>query len=956
MNRLFTMNHQSLTRLMQGCLFFLLSNVAVAQPKLIEKIEKGSNPFQIPYEKYQLSNGLTLLLHEDHSDPVVHVDVTYHVGSSREEEGRSGFAHFFEHMMFQGSDHVGDEEHFKFVSAAGGTLNGTTNTDRTNYFETLPSHELELALWLEADRMGFLLDAVTQKKFEIQRATVKNERGQNYDNRPYGLVNERVNQILFPRGHPYSWPTIGYLEDLDRVDVNDLKRFFLRWYGPNNATITIAGDFEVKKALDMVQKYFGGIPSGPEVKPLQTVQTVLKEDLYISMEDNITVPMLRIVFHGVPMNHEDEAALDALANILGGQGNKKSLFYERFLKSQKCMQAAVSHPTQELAGMFTINLMPTPSQRLEDIAAEVRNIIRDFGTIGATHEDISRFKAVHELYVLNSLTGVAGKASLLASNQTFASNPGNLTKVMENYNSLTPEKIMEVYQKYIANAKGVWMSVYPKNKINRAAPDNASPPAPTSPKEEGEEYKNLKYVKAKDSFNRSLKPVSGKPSFFRAPKVWKEEFANGLKIAGAFSDELPLVSVQLTLNGGHATDPIEKSGLCYLLGEMLRESTERRSGEQLSDAFNQLGASFSVSTGSTELQVMLTAPVANIDSALALFYEAVFEPKMDADDFDRVKNRHYQTLLSQKNQAATIANNVLNKVLFGENHIFGWPVAGITESIEKVSVDDIRIHYAKFFAPEVSILTFVGPIQRKDFLPKIQRWNNWKKRDLKLTPPAPAPEIKEPVIYHVNRDKAAQSEIRIGYVALPWDATGKFFKATAMNFALGGTFNSRINLNLREAKGYTYGARTSFSGGRYAGPFAASAGVRASATDSAIVEFMKEIKQYAEAGITQEELNYTKNSLTSSEALRYETPAQKAGFVKRVLEYDLDPDYTLSQKKILEKIQKQEIDKLAKELLPYGKMVIVIVGDKNNYFERLPSLGLTVVDVDTDGRRNVFKK
>src|SRR4051812_11857915 len=355
------------------------------QTKLVEKVTKVGSELVIPYEKYVLPNGLTLIVHEDHSDPVVHVDVTYHVGSAREEIGKSGFAHFFEHMMFQGSDHVADEQHFKIVTEAGGTLNGSTNRDRTNYYETVPSNQLEKALWLEADRMGFLLDAVTQKKFEIQRATVKNERGQNYDNRPYGLQSEYISKNLYPYGHPYSWLTIGYLEDLNRSDVNDLKNFFLRWYSPNNATLTIGGDVQPAQVVKLVEKNFGSIPRGPEVTPVKLDPVVLDKNRYVSYVDNYArASQLRLTFPTVPEYHPDAPALSLLAQVLGGGGgfggggggrrgggggggNRNSVFYETLIKTQKALQASAFNQTSELAGEFSISVTPYQGKSLAEM-------------------------------------------------------------------------------------------------------------------------------------------------------------------------------------------------------------------------------------------------------------------------------------------------------------------------------------------------------------------------------------------------------------------------------------------------------------------------------------------------------------------------------------------------------------------------------------------------------------
>jgi len=399
----------------------------LAQTKLIEEVNREGDEVVIPYKKYELENGLTLIIHEDHSDPLVHVDVTYHVGSAREELYKSGFAHFFEHMMFQGSENVADEEHIRIVSDAGGTMNGTTNRDRTNYFQTLPSNQLETALWLEADRMGFFLDAVTQEKFEIQRSTVKNEKAQMLDNSPYGGWTEINAETLYPFGHPYSWLTIGKVEDLNRVDVDDLKKFFLRWYGPNNATLTIGGDVTAEEVVPLVEKYFGVIPRGPEVEDLNLDPVSVDADRYISyVDNNIRFPALLFTYPTVPRFHPDEAPLDYLSQILGT--GRSSYFYQKFILTQKAINASTFHPVSELAGEFTMFVLPFPGQTLSGFETEMRGILSEFAEEGVSDEDMTKIKASFESGFINGLQSVAGKVSQLAAYETFADDPNYIMR------------------------------------------------------------------------------------------------------------------------------------------------------------------------------------------------------------------------------------------------------------------------------------------------------------------------------------------------------------------------------------------------------------------------------------------------------------------------------------------------------------------------------------------------
>jgi zinc protease len=919
-----------------------------AQTKLIEKVTRKGSELLIPYEKYQLQNGLTIVIHEDHSDPIVYFDVTYHVGSAREQEGRSGFAHFFEHMMFEGSEHVGNGQHFKTVTEAGGSLNGSTNTDRTNYFEVLPSNQLETAFWLESDRMGFLLDSVTQRKFEIQRSTVKNERGQNYDNRPYGLTGEKTGAALYPATHPYSWQTIGYIEDLNRVDVNDLKKFFMRWYSPNNATLTVSGDVNVADVLKYAEKYFGPIPSGPEVKPQTFAPVALDKDRYISYEDNVRAPQISFTFPTVAARTEDEPALDVLADVLAG--SKSSVFYQNFVKSEMAQQANVNTPTQELAGNLTITIRTFPNKTLAQMDSLVRATLVQFEKRGVTDDDIQKFKAGFEAQMINSLTSVQGKGAMLASYQTFTGNPNYITKEMERYNKVTKEDVMRVYNKYIKNKYAVILSVYPKGKPELAAkPDNYIPPMRNTNAPEAAEYKNLVYNKAKDNFDRNKKPMPGSNPVVKIPVYWTQNFDNGIKLIGSKSDEVPSITIQLFIEAGHRYEPIAKAGISQLLTSVMSESTTLHSAEQITEKLDRLGSTISIFNTGQDIVVNVSSLTKNIDSTLAIAQEILFYPKFDNQEFERIKKQRLEAIANQATQATTIANNVYAKLLYGNSHIMGIPTLGTKDAVSAITLDDVKKYYKDYLSPAISSVVIVGDISQEQVMPKLVFLKKWEGNKI-IHPSEPAlPAIDKTRLYFVNKEKAPQSEIRIGYMAQKYDALGEYYRSTIMNYDLGGAFNSRINMNLREARGFTYGARSGFSGNQFVGPYTASAGVRANATDSSVIEFMKEIKNYSDKGITDAELLFTKNSIGQNEALKYETPMQKAGFIKRILDYNLDKTYTEKQNELLKVITKGEVDALAKKHLPYNNMVILVVGDKAKVYDGLTKLGYEVVELDTDG-------
>lgn len=913
----------------------------------VESISAKGGEIAIPYNKYVLENGLTVILHTDKSDPLVHVDVTYHVGSGREEAGRSGFAHFFEHMQFQGSENVADEQHFGLITESGGTLNGSTNTDRTNYYETVPSNQLERMLWLEADRMGFFLDAVTPEKFENQRETVKNERGQNYDNRPYGLLREKVNEALYPEGHPYSWLTIGYIEDLNRANLNDLKRFFLRWYGPNNASLTIGGDIDESQTLEWVKKYFGGIPRGPEVDAPVFTPVTLDEDRYISMEDNVSLPLMYMSWPTVHVYHEDEAPLDVLMDILGS--GKTSLMYKNMVKNGKAVQASAGHGCAELSCTFTLLALPTPGNSLAELEDIARASLVEFEERGgANDDDITRVKAGIVSGMIYGLESVSGKVSQMAQYQYMRGNPDYIKQDVARYENVTKEDVMRVYKKYIKDKHAVVMSIVPKGKgADIIKPDTWSMyerNIPASSAGEGIELRP-----GTSDFDRSVIPTPGANPTIKVPPVYTAKTANGIAITGAVNSEVPTTTIRLTIPAGQTRESVKQLGLAQLTASMMSEATKSHSAEELSNELNKLGSSVNFSSGDQFATVNIRTLTKNLDKTLEIALEKLTEPKFTQDDFDRVQKQSIEGIKSAKKNARTTATNAFTEILYGSNNSFAHANSGSVESVTALTLDDVKDFYAKTYGPKDSKILVVSDLPRNQIAKHLNVFGDWQGGHLEQPALKDFPKLKAGTLYFIDKPDAAQSEIRIGKRGPGFDATGEFYRNELMNYNLGGAFNSRINLNLREDKGYTYGARSFFYGNDLRGGYRAQAGVRANTTTDSIRQFVNEITSFQKDGMTDKELAFMKASLGQRDARSYETPRQKLSYLSEIALYGLSPDYVDDQNEILQGISKDELNALAAKHLKLEEMITVVVGDKKVVMDELKTLGQPIIELDAEG-------
>ncbi len=880
--------------------------------------QKTETPFTIEYEKYILDNGLEVILHVDRSDPIVGVAIQYHVGSNRETPGRTGFAHLFEHMLFQESQHVGQDQFFKKIQNAGGTLNGGTNKDGTVYFEVVPKNALETVLWMESDRMGWLLPTVTQAAFENQQEVVQNEKRQRVDNRPYGHSDYVLIKNMYPEDHPYNWTTIGELEDLQNATLKDVRDFYEKWYGPNNATMVIAGDINKTDVKKLVDKYFGEIKTGPKNSDPEPMPILLSSTKKVYHEDNFaTSPRLSMVFPTVHGKHNDAAVLELMSQLLGD--GKKAPLYKVIVEEKKLAPDFYSYSSsREIAGTFNIVVTSFPETNLTDVESAIHDAFVRFEVDGFTKADLDRLKAKYETGFYQSISSVLGKGFQLARYNEYYGSPDAIAEDLQSVLDVNMSDVKRVYEKYIKNQNYVLTSFVPKGKVDLVAEGSV-----LFPIQEEMIVKNVK----KETGVGSIDVAQIPSTFDRSIQ----------SLYGAKHDELPLVSFGIQIEGGMLLDNPNKIGVANLITDMMMEGTANKTPIELEEAIDALGSSINMYTGKQSINIEVSTLKRNFDATLALVEEILFEPRWDAKEFERIKRETAESIKRRSAVPSSIASNVFNKLNYG-NHILAHETFGTVSSVESIDLNDLKNFVNDNFSAHLATISIVGDISRSEavsaFKSLVERWNVNDVTFPEYDMPEPSKMAK---VYFVDVPNAKQSEIRIGYLGLP-RTHPDFYATSVMNMKLGGNFSGDVNMVLREEKGFTYGARTGFSGSKFSGKFTASSGVRSNTTEESVNIFKNLMSAYRNP-ISDEDLEFTKNVTLKSNARRFETLGALRGMISNIATYGLPVNYIEDQEEIVRNMSVESHNLLAKKYIRPDEMIYLVVGDAATQLDGMKSLG-----------------
>jgi len=896
-----------------------------AMVALIPLQAEAADAVDINFTEYTLNNGLRLIVHEDNKAPIVAVNLWYHVGSKNEKPGKTGFAHLFEHLMFNGSENYNDEYFKPFEQVGATNMNGTTNFDRTNYFQNVPKTALDMALWMESDRMGHLLGAITQERLDEQRGVVQNEKRQG-DNRPYGEVLYHILEGVYPEGHPYSWPVIGSMDDLDAATLEDVHEWFRTYYGPNNAVLVVSGDVVPSEVFTKVQKYFGDIPPGPPIARQQAWEIQLEHDKREVMQDRVPQARLYKIWGGPRMLSEDAELLDLAGDILAN--GKNSRLYERLVyNDQLATSASASVFSTEIGGMFLISVTAQPGGDLARIEAILEEELERLMLDGIGDDELERVKAQRRsgfIRGVERIGGFGGKSDILASNAVYAGDPAFYKVSQQRIANATSASIGEAMDRWLsAGVYTLEVQPFPELSASTISANRSSIPETTSfPEVEFAEFE-------------------------------RDTLSNGLELIVANRSTIPVVNFNLSFDAGFASDQFTQPGTSSLAMAMLDEGTRDRSALEISDELARLGASVGAGSGIDASAVSLSALKENLDESLDVYADVLLNPEFPEQELERLRKMRLAQIQQEKNSPRAIALRVLPSLMYGEDHAYSTPLtgSGTEKSVEQITRDSLIDYHSTWFKPNNGTMIVVGDTTMEEIKPKLEKlFARWEPGTIPTKNIAEVASRNSEQVFIVDRPGSEQSIILAADLA-PGSGEGNEIAIETMNEIIGGSFTSRLNMNLREDKNWSYGVRTMLVDTRGQRPFIAYAPVQTDKTMESMAEIKRELTEYVgEMPATDDELSKVKNNNTLSLPGRWETASAVLRDIDEIVTFDLPDDYWDTYTDSVRNLSLEQIHEAADEIVKPDNFVWVVVGDREKIETRIRELELgEITFLDADG-------
>tara|TARA_B100001287_G_scaffold106801_1_gene89961 strand:- start:888 stop:3611 length:2724 start_codon:yes stop_codon:yes gene_type:complete len=886
----------------------------------------GANMVNIDYKEYRLDNGLRLIIHEDHKAPIVAVNIWYHVGSKNEVKGKTGFAHLFEHLMFNGSENYNDEFFKPFERVGATSMNGTTYFDRTNYFENVPNTALDMALWMESDRMGHMLGAITQERLDEQRGVVQNEKRQG-DNQPYGMVQYHLLEGIFPEDHPYSWSTIGSMEDLDSASLEDVHKWFKKYYGPNNAVIVIAGDVQSDQVFEKVKKYFGDIKPSAPVDKMKEWTVRLDTDKREIIRDDVPQIKIHKAWGGPSFRNLDSDILQ-LADLILTSGKTSRLYNRLVYKDQIATDVDSYQFSGDIGGFYYIEASVQPNGDHELVKKAINEELERFLKDGPSKSEMRRAKMKLRSSFLRGLEkvgGFGGKSDILAQNAVYTGDPGYYKKSLQIIEDASREDIMSVANKWLS--RGTYnLEVHPTEKL----------------------------VSNEEGVDRSSVPVTETFPESKFIKFQKETLSNGLNLVVAKQEDIPIVSFNLLLDAGYAADQYSAPGTSSMVMSMLDEGTEKMDALEISDRASEIGAIISSGAGIDTSSVSMNALRENLDDSLKLYSEIILEPSFPDRELERIRNQKLAQIQQEKNQPFGIALRVLPELLYGESHAYSLPLtgSGTEESVMQIDRQSLINYHNEWFKPNNATMIIVGDVEMDQMKPMLEKhFKNWKSGIVPKKDIADVTVAKSDSVYLIDRPGSQQSIVLAANIA-PGKGDSDDLAIESMNDVIGGSFTSRINMNLREDKGWAYGARTTLLQTKGQRPFIAYAPVQTDKTAESIIEIKQELSEFLTTNpVTEDELQKVKDNNTLSLPGRWETVRAISSDLSQIITYGLPDDYWDTYTNKVRNLSSKKLQDAAVKAIKPDNLIWVIVGDLSEIEDKVRNLDFTQIKtLNADGK------